>query len=223
MQAGNAYYNSPDDLPGTIPVFPLTGAILLPGGQLPLNIFEPRYKEMIDDALSGERLIGMIQPDLKDKTSEDEPSRLSNVGCVGRLTAYQETGDGRYLIHLAGICRFEVREEVFVNTSYRQCSISAYDDDLNGKNARTEIDREKLIEAFRSYLDANGMQADWESIETTDDETLVNSLCMMSPYGPAEKQAMLEAPCLKTRAETLITISQMDLADTSSESSNRLQ
>lgn len=223
MRAGNQSYNSSKDLPETIPVFPLTGALLLPGGQLPLNIFEPRYLEMINDALRGEKLIGMIQPKLSSDQPCEEPPVLSKVGCIGRISAFQETGDGRYHISLSGICRFEVIEELSVNTGYRQCRIDVFETDLAELSEGDDINREDILIAFKNYLNANDMDADWDTVEKADTETLITALCMMSPYDPAEKQALLEAQTLKDRADTLIAISEIHLARKSGDTYGNLQ
>ena len=224
VKAGNKTYRNIADLPETIPVFPLTGALLLPGGQMPLNIFEPRYLEMIDDAMSGPKIIGMIQPCLKSSREGQAVVPLCKIGCLGRISALQETGDGRYLISLSGICRYRIVEEAPVNTSYRQCKVSVFGDDLQDcQEGINQDEREKLLVAFRNFLDANCMDVDWETVDKTDNETLVTALCMMCPYDPAEKQALLEASDLRTRAETLIAISEIHLARQDSDNSNRLQ
>lgn len=210
----NVAYHNPGDLPATIPVFPLAGALLLPRGQLPLNIFEPRYLAMIDDALrSGLRLIGMIQPDPGRPGSEDKPG-LYKVGCVGRLTQIAERGDGRYLIQLTGIVRFRIEEELAVTTPYRQCRVTyaPFIDDFSAREGEREVDRESLLKALKDFLEANNLKADWDGIENAPNEALVNALAMMSPYGPAEKQALLEAPDLKTRAEILVAVTEIELA-----------
>ncbi|MEZ5812611.1 MAG: LON peptidase substrate-binding domain-containing protein [Rhizobiaceae bacterium] len=212
MQAGNAHYAKASDLPERIAVFPLAAALLLPEGRMPLNIFEPRYLAMIDDAIGGKRVIGMIQPRLDGAVRKDGEPELCDVGCCGRITSMAESGDGRYLISLQGICRFRVVEELAVRTPYRQCQIAPFAADLDPSNGADEVDREALLKAFRDYLEANGMEADWKSVSRAENGTLVNALSMMSPYGPAEKQALLEAPDLKTRAETLVAITEMALA-----------
>jgi Lon protease-like protein len=220
MQVGNARYRTGSDIPDLVPVFPLKGALLLPGGQLPLNIFEPRYLAMIESALAGKRIIGMIQPQIDDEDDDeiinelDETLRppLSSIGCLGRITTYAETGDGRLLITLQGICRFRVKEEVNCRQPYRQCRIMPFLTDLEEVRDTADIDREALLRAFRDYLEAHNLEADWESIARAGNETLVNALSIMSPFGPAEKQALLEAPDLKTRAATLIAITEMVLA-----------
>lgn len=221
----NVAYRGPGDLPDVIPVFPLPGALLLPRGQMPLNIFEPRYMAMIDDALkSGDRLIGMIQPDAANLGSPNAPN-LYKVGCVGRLTQLSETGDGRYLIQLTGISRFRVKEEVTTQTPYRQCRVTyaPFLDDFTARKGEDAVDRVAVLRALSEFLEANKLQADWEGIENAPNEALVNALAMMSPYGPAEKQAMLEAPDLKTRAEILVALTEIELAKQGSSGETPLQ
>lgn len=210
----NAEYKSPGDLADVIPVFPLPGALLLPRGQMPLNIFEPRYVAMIDDALrSGLRLIGMIQPDSAHPGPESKPN-LYKVGCVGRITQIAETGDGRYLLQLTGIARFRIEEELSVTTPYRQCQVTytPFIDDFIARKGEDDVDRASLLAALSDFLKANDLKADWEGIENAPNEALVNALAMMSPYGTAEKQALLEAPDLKTRAEILVAVTEIELA-----------
>ena len=213
LKAGNAKFSQISDLPETIPVFPLSGALLLPNGQMPLNIFEPRYVAMIDHAMAADRTIGMIQPRL-DGVSGCAVPDLCGIGCMGRITQFAETGDGRYLITLSGICRYTIVEEVPGKTTFRQCRVCAraFEEDLEPRSGADEIDREKLICAFRRYLDANGMEADWESVNNASTCGLLTALAMMSPWGPAEKQALLEAPDHKARAETLIAMAEFSLA-----------
>lgn len=222
MKAGNQAYLTSGDMPRIVPLFPLSGALLLPGGHLPLNIFEKRYLAMIDDALSGNRIIGMIQPCLSGKQSERGPA-LCKLGCLGRLTAYQETGDGRYLVSLTGICRFHLADEIDTVDGYRRARIEVDESEFALCESDQKIDRETLLATFQRYLIANRMETDWEAVERTDDETLVTALCMMSPYGAAEKQALLEADDLKTRAETLVAITEIALARGSADSENILQ
>src|SRR4051794_33999853 len=210
----NVVYKGSADLPENIPVFPLAGALLLPRGQLPLNIFEPRYLEMIDDSLrDGHRLIGMIQPDPAHPGAEDKPT-LFKVGCVGRITQFAESGDGRYLMQLTGVARFRVEEELKVATSYRQCRVSyqPFADDFIARKGEDEVDRKAVLEALTSFLKANNLKTDWQGVESAPNEALVNALAMMSPYGVAEKQALLEAPDLKSRAEILVAVTEMELA-----------
>lgn len=210
----NVVYRGPSDLPGVIPVFPLAGALLLPRGQMPLNIFEPRYLAMVDDAMADRhRLIGMIQPDASHAAPDDKP-HLFKVGCVGRITQLAESGDGRYLLQLTGIARFAVEQELAVATAYRQCRVSfaRFRDDFVARKGEEGVDRAALLKALNAFLTANNLKADWEGIEDAPNEALVNALSMMSPYGVAEKQALLEAPDLKTRAEILIAVTEIELA-----------
>jgi uncharacterized protein len=221
----NAAYEKPADLPDVIPVFPLAGALLLPRGQLPLNIFEPRYMAMIDEALRvGHRLIGMIQPEAAHAGSESRPN-LYKIGCVGRITQIAETGDGRYLLQLTGITRFRLEEELNVDTPYRQCRVTyaPFLDDFVARKGEDAVDRKSLLRALSDFLKANELTADWEGIENAPNEALVNALAMMSPYGSAEKQALLEAPDLKTRAEILIAVTEIELAKKSTGGETPLQ
>jgi uncharacterized protein len=211
--AGNKRYEGAADLPDRVPVFPLSGALLLPSGQMPLNIFEPRYLAMIDAVLGGDRLIGMIQPAL-DASERAAAPPLCEVGCLGRIAQFSETGDGRYAIVLAGVSRFRVVEEITAITPYRQCRITVepfadLTEPLSGEDA---VDRSALLRAFRDYLTANELEADWDSVNRASNAGLVTALSMMSPWGPPEKQALLEAPDHATRARTLITITEMALA-----------
>ncbi|MCP3404258.1 LON peptidase substrate-binding domain-containing protein [Bradyrhizobium sp. CCGB01] len=211
----NIEYRGPADLPEIVPVFPLPGALLLPRGQMPLNIFEPRYLSMVDDSFrDGHRLIGMIQPDVAHSPKNSDRPALFRVGCVGRITQLAESGDGRYILELTGVSRFKVVEELEVLTAYRQCKVDffAFVDDFTARMGEDEVDREALLAVLADFLKANNLKVDWEGVESAPNEALVNALAMMSPYGPAEKQAMLEAPDLKTRAEILIAVTEMDLA-----------
>lgn len=195
-------------LPEAIPVFPLSGALLMPGAQLPLNIFEPRYLRMIDDALAGARTIGMVQP----RTSEvREASSLFDVGCAGRITSFSETGDGRYLITLTGVRRFRILEEVKSDAPYRSACAdwSAYEIDAHDDQSAAEVDRELFLEIMRDYLDAEGLKADWEAAENAPVEALVVSLAMGCPFSPSEKQALLEAPSVVEQAECLMALMEM--------------
>jgi Lon protease-like protein len=221
----NAAYRGPADLPEVIPVFPLPGALLLPRGQMPLNIFEPRYLAMIDDSMrDGRRLIGMIQPDPAHPGSEQKPT-LFKIGCVGRITQLAETGDGRYIIQLTGIARFRIAEELEVATAYRQCRVdyAPFAQDFTARMGEDAVDREALLEALAAFLKANNLKTDWDGIENAPNEALVNALAMMSPYGAAEKQALLEAPDLKTRAEILIAATQIELAKKSTGGETSMQ
>jgi len=221
----NAQYRGPIEMPGVIPVFPLPGALLLPRGQMPLNIFEPRYLAMIDDTLrDGHRLIGMIQPDVAHSASGEKPV-LYKIGCVGRITQLAESGDGRYLIELTGVARFRLEEELKVATPYRQCRVTyaPFADDFVARKGENAVDRPALLAALTDFLKANDLSADWEGIDKAPNEALVNALSMMSPYGSAEKQALLEAPDLKTRAEILIAITEIELAKKNTEGEPQLQ
>jgi Lon protease-like protein len=215
-------YRGPSDLPETIPVFPLTGALLLPRGRLPLNIFEPRYLTMVDDAMSGDRIIGMIQPE---KPEASTPPPLYPVGCAGRIVSYEETADGRMLITLSGVSRFRVREEMNVGTLYRQCRVDfgEFAGDFDADGAGKDVDRAALLQTLRNYLEANRIEADWSGIRDAPIEALVNGLSMMSPFGTREKQALLEAPDLKARADLLIAVTEFSLAETGEDGETSLQ
>jgi Lon protease-like protein len=212
-------YRRPADLTPRIPIFPLRGAILLPRATLPLNVFEPRYLEMLDDVMSGDRLIGIIQP-AADASSDDEESPLADsvglrrVGCVGRVTNYQEVDHARLVITLTGITRYEILDEAVTDLPYRVASVS-YDrfaSDLNEGLGEDQVDRGNLLRVLRSYLDANKLEADWAAIQRASSEFLINALCVMCPYGPEEKQALLEADDLKRRADVLVALAEMELA-----------
>lgn len=223
MQAGNAHYRRLSDLPREVAVFPLSAALLLPGARMPLNIFEPRYLQMVDEAIAGTRLIGMIQPALDGGTRADGEPELCPVGCLGRIISLSEAGDGRYLITLGGVCRFRVAAELETQKPFRRVTITPFLADLTDEGSGAEVDRPALLRAFRAYLEANDLQADWESVSRAENATLVNALSMMAPYGPAEKQALLEAPDLKTRAETLIAITEIALARNKDDFGSSLQ
>lgn len=225
IKVGNTEYKAAADLPEEVPVFPLVGALLLPGAQLPLNIFEPRYVSMFDDSLAGSRIIGVIQPALSHDQSADRPvADLCAMGCLGRILGYGETGDGRYVLTLGGICRFRVKAEITEpRRPYRVCRIEPETADLAGSDLGETVDREQLLKSFQAYLDANNLEVDWNSVKKASNATLVNSLSMMSPYGPAEKQALLEAHDIKARADTLIAITEMVLAQSDEDSGWRLQ
>ncbi len=204
----NVPYTGPQDLSQTIPLFPVGGALLLPRGQLPLNVFEPRYMTMIDESLSSHRLIGMIQPE-----GEDE-SALYKVGCVGRITEFHETGDGRYGITLVGVSRFTFVENVASTKPYRQAKVdyTSFLEDFDEPADDIEVDRDGVLKALRQFAKANRLRIDWKDINEAPNEALINALAMMSPFGVKEKQALLEAHDLKRRAEVLIAIAEMDVA-----------
>ncbi|WP_419906977.1 LON peptidase substrate-binding domain-containing protein [Hoeflea sp.] len=225
MQAGNIHYRTQKDIPANVALFPLSGALLLPCGQMPLNIFEPRYLAMIDDSMAAKRLVAIIQPrfDLSGNVEAGDNPPLCSVGTLGRITSLSETGDGRYIISLVGICRFRLLEELPIKKGYRQGRIAPFLNDLASDNGEDSVDRQALLDSFRAYLDANQLEADWESVGQASNATLVNTMSMMAPYGPAEKQALLEAPDLKTRAETLIAITEIALARDSDDYDTVLQ
>ncbi|MEJ6395765.1 LON peptidase substrate-binding domain-containing protein [Gymnodinialimonas sp. 2305UL16-5] len=210
------------DLPGTIPVFPLPGALLLPRARLPLHLFEPRYLQMLDDTLkSSHRLIGMIQPY---EVPGSQEKRLHTIGCAGRVTQFSETEDGRYMITLSGMSRFRVTQEVQGFTPYRRCDVNwdGFDADLGPTEEDKSFDRETFLNSLGRYFDAMSLSTDWESLKEADDELLINSLSMLCPFDPEEKQALLEAPSLTTRRETLVTLLEFAMrAGTSDE--ERLQ
>jgi uncharacterized protein len=208
-------YRAPSDLPAVIPVFPLTRALLLPRTRLPLNVFEPRYLAMVDEALSSYRLIGMIQP--KTPGAEESPGKkpaLTSVGCAGRLVEYSETDDGRYLITLLGIARFRMAGERDTTTAFRQVAAdySEFARDLKlepEEVGETAFQRDKLIRALKPYLTDQAMQTDWKSIEDAPAETLINALAMVCPFDASEKQALLEARTVKERGDVLIALLEM--------------
>ena len=209
-------YRRPADLPPRLPLFPLKGAILLPGSTLPLTVFEPRYLAMVDDVIAGARILGIIQPagDQQGESPEGKAVPLRRVGCAGRITAYQELDDGRLSIVLTGLSRFDIVGEAESGMAYRVASVS-YDrfaSDFTRGLGEDQIDRKTLLQALRNYLDRNELKTDWSVIDRASSEFLINALCVMAPYGPEEKQALLEAPDLKARADVLVALSEMELA-----------
>jgi len=213
------------DLPQVIPVFPLAGVLLLPGGKLPLNVFEPRYLAMIGDALAGGRVIGMIQP-MREESAEakteagvppaagsaTDASPLYPMGCAGRITQFSETDDGRYLVTLHGICRFAVLKELPLHRGYRRVipAWTQFEGDMADPPPPT-IDRERMVRALRSYFKLNQINANWEAIDGTPDDRLVTSLAMICPFAPSEKQALLECPDATERARVLTALMEMAL------------
>jgi uncharacterized protein len=198
-----------DALPDTLPIFPLTGVLLLPRGRLPLNIFEPRYLAMIRDAMQGERLIGMVQP-------SDPPIRELNpavypLGCAGRITSSSETDDGRFLITLTGVSRFRIREELPLLSGYRR-AVAEWDDFTDDRNPDERgFDRSRLTNGLKSFFSQRQVQADWSAIDQAPGEHLVTSIAMMCPFAPNEKQALLEAKTLDERAQLLTALIEMSL------------
>jgi hypothetical protein len=199
------------DLPETIAVFPLPGALMLPRGRLPLHIFEPRYLAMIDDCLkSDHRLIGMIQP--RETPAGDQ--RLQAIGCAGRLTGFSETEDGRYMITLTGISRFKVLEEVSSFTPYRRVRAdwAPFTRDRGGAERDPGFDRKGFLPLLRRFFESRGLSTDWGALAEAEDELLINALSMLCPFEPGDKQALLEAPSLQTRREALVTLIEFALA-----------
>jgi Lon protease-like protein len=209
----NRPYLSSDELPDTLRLFPLAGALLLPRGELPLNIFEPRYLAMIDAALASDRLIGMVQPALRPSVDSPTPP-LCEIGCAGRLTRLSETGDGRYLITLCGVGRFRILGEIESEAPFRSARVdfASFERDLEAGAGEAAVDRLRMIDMLRKFAHSSRLEIDWTSIDAAPTETLVNALAMMSPFGAREKQSLLEAEDLKTRAEILIALAQFDMA-----------
>jgi Lon protease-like protein len=212
-------------LPDKLPLFPLRGCILLPRASLPLNIFEPRYLSLVDDILGGERLLGLIQPATfsgegaslpgnRQESPADRDWPLRKTGCIGRITGFNEQDGGRLAIILGGVCRFGVLSEIESDKPYRIANITlaGYENDLLDEEDDNKVDRNHLLALLRAYLDANGLDADWRSIHRSSTGALVNMLCIHSPWGEEEKQALLEAPDLLARAEILMALAEMELA-----------
>jgi Lon protease-like protein len=199
-----------EDLPAEIPIFPLTGVLLLPGGKLPLNIFEPRYLNMTSTALAGDRMIGMIQPTGDNEGAQPEVYR---TGCAGRLTSFSETEDGRYLITLSGYLRFDIKQEVPLRDGFRTVvpDWTPYREDLAEDDSK-RIDRDRMMRALKGYFAANQVDANWDAIKDTPTDRLVNALAMMCPFQPSEKQALLEAATLVDRADVMVALLEMSLA-----------
>lgn len=197
-------YENLAELPAAIPVFPLSGVLLLPGGPLPLNIFEKRYLAMVDDALRGSRLIAMVQP------QEEEGGTLFSTGCAGRISAFEETGDGRYLITLTGVCRFRIAQELPPQNGYRRIvpDWTPYEKDLRPESC-IDLDRERLKTLLGDYFSMNHLSCDWDAIDGADDYRLITCLSMICPLEAKEKQALLEAECCRARAALFITMLEM--------------
>ncbi len=209
----NRTYAQPGDMPLAIPLFPLEGVLLLPRRPLQLTVFEPRYLAMLDDALSGERLIGMIQPSEPETISGPPPS-LYPVGCAGRIVQYAETGDGRCFLTLMGVARFRVIEELHYATPYRVVApdYAPFAEDFAEGVGEEAVDRESLLATLRRFAEVNEVKVAWNDIKKASNEALVNGLSMMSPCGPREKQALLEARDLRERGEMLVAITTIGLA-----------
>ena len=209
----NQTFAGPAEMPATIPLFPLTGALLLPRRPIQLTVFEPRYLEMLDDALSGERLIGVIQPSSEEETADPAPE-LYPLGCAGRIVQYAEIGDGRCFLTLMGVARFRLTGETPSDYPYRIAvpDYSPFAEDFLEGAGEAAVDREDLIAALKRFAEVNEIKVVWSDIKKASNEALVNGLSMMSPCGPREKQALLEAPDLKSRAEMLVAITTIELA-----------
>ena len=201
-----------DQLPEIVPIFPLTGVLLLPRGKLPLNVFEPRYLAMTEDALSGNRMIGIIQP--SDPLSRASVPPVYPIGCAGRITSFSETDDGRYLITLTGVCRFETVRELPIMRGYRRVGVSweRFAADLEEPGPAL-FDRARLVEGLKTYFKIQGISANWDAIDSTPDERLVTSLAMICPFEPSEKQALLECGSLSERASMMVAIIEMSVLD----------
>lgn len=208
MAAQNA---AADSLPAEIAVFPLTGALLLPHGRLPLNVFEPRYLAMVEDALANGRVIGIVQPSPQQAAGPHGPG-LYNIGCMGRITSFSEADDGRFLITLSGMTRFTIMEELSPRRGYRRvrADMAPFAGDLDLQGGGAGFDRVELLASLRSYFQRRGFDANWDAIEQMEDEQLVVTLAMVCPFQPAEKQALLEADTPADRAQTLMALLQID-------------
>ena len=221
-------YRTITDLPAQIPLFPLRGVILLPRAELPLNLFEPRYLALLEDVIASHRIIGIIEPDATAEQVESPAGRqvgLKRIGCVGRVTAYQELNDGRMHITLTGIARFAVRSEPATAKPYRlaDARYDAYAADLVADESAESVDRERLMRVLKVYLDNRRLKADWTSVARAPLEPLVNGLSAMSPFGPEEKQALLEAVDLEQRCEVLVALAEMAIAAGNSNPGTTLQ
>jgi len=215
-------------MPKELPLFPLRGAILLPRASLTLNVFEPRYLALVDHALAGERLIGVVQPAPEASNAESPAGKdfpLRRVGCAGRISSFTESEDGHAVITLAGVARFAILNDVAGDAPFRMAEVNfaPYAKDFVGGHGEEEVDRPRLIATLRSYLVANNLHADWDRINSASNERLVNTLSILSPYGPEEKQCLLEAPDLRSRAEALVALAEMELAARDDGSGTSLQ
>jgi Lon protease-like protein len=221
-------YRNVADLPKELPLFPLRGAILLPRATLTLNVFEPRYLALVDHALAGDRLIGMVQPAPEAGNVESPAGKtfpVRRVGCAGRVSAFTESEDGRVVISLAGIARFAIVSDLESAMPFRKARVdfAPYAADFVAGHGEDKVDRPRLIATLRSYLTANNLHADWDRIDNAGTERLVNMLSILSPYGPEEKQCLLEAADLRSRAEALVALAEMDLAARDDGSGTSLQ
>jgi Lon protease-like protein len=221
-------YRSPRDLPRALPLFPLRGAILLPRASLTLNVFEPRYLALVDYALSSGRVLGIVQPAPEAGDSESPLGNgvpLRRIGCAGRITAFSELEDERLMITLTGISRFSLGEEIDSEHPFRmfETDYGGFPRDFDEGHGEEDVDRPQLIATLRRYLEASHLKADWDRINSASSERLVNTLSILSPYGAEEKQALLEAPDLKARAEALVALAQFELATRDDDTGTSLQ
>jgi Lon protease-like protein len=221
-------YRNIADMPKALPLFPLRGAILLPRASLTLNVFEPRYLALVDHALAGDRLIGVVQPAPEAGNAESPAGKafaLRQVGCAGRIYSFTEHEDGRVVISLTGIARFNVGDAVDGQAPFRTASVnfSPYAGDFIAGYGEDDVDRARLLATLKSYLIANNLHADWDRINAASTERLVNTLSILSPYGPEEKQCLLEAPDLRSRADALVALAEMELAARDDGSGTTLQ
>ena len=209
--SGHPFDPGLEDLPAVLPIFPLPGALLLPRGHLPLNIFEQRYLNMVRDALAGDRLIGMVQP--REDCDDFGKAAVFGIGCAGRIASFNETDDGRYLITLRGLLRFRIGDELALQDGYRRVAagFAGFEADLQPEEI--DIDREPLLQALRSFFDERELSVEWEAVESLDNENLVNTMAMLCPFDPPEKQALLEAEDLATRAQVLSAVLEMSTVE----------
>jgi Lon protease-like protein len=221
-------YRGPADLAQVLPLFPLRGAILLPRATLALNVFEPRYLLLVDYALAGDRLVGIVQPAPEAGDGESPGGKafpLRRIGCIGRITAFSEGDDGRMMISLTGIARFRLLQDVESDQPFRfgKVGFGEFAADFKPGYGEEDVDRTRLLTTLRSYLTANNLAADWDRIDSASNERLVNTLSILSPYGAEEKQALLEARDLKARAEALVALAEMELASRDDGSGTSIQ
>ena len=213
-----------DTLPETLPIFPLAGVLLLPHGQLPLNIFEPRYLAMVSEGRRGGRLIGMVQPIRPDEDGGDAPA-VYPTGCAGRISDFEETDDGRFLITLTGLCRFDIVEELpLADGGFRpvRADYQRFAADLD-EPAASQVDRKRLLLALDAFFKQQGYEADWETVESASNESLITTLAMSCPFAPSEKQALLEAMSTDNRAEIVTALMEMTVLDDTHAGEGRLQ
>lgn len=206
--------NSIADLPEAVPVFPLSGALLLPGSNRPLQVFETRYLDMVDAVLGGDRLVALVQPrDTKEESPQGNVP-LREIGTLGRLSHFEDNGEDRYLIIVEGLCRVQLTQEVTEDTAFRRFKIDAapFAEDFVAGAGEAEVDRPRFVAAVRAYADFADLDIDWDKVDQIGTEDLVNLCCMLSPYGPAEKQMLLEARTLNARAEGLMALAEMEMA-----------